>query len=255
MKAPGDDGLYTCIFAAYDMLPSGAPSVVPTISSEPSSAPSSVPSVVPSSAPYTCEDDGNLCTVNFYDTDTNTCKSEPAITCGQGEACDAFTGLCQDIQKVVPCVAVIDEWDSRDYSNKWAEFRSLYPQRPFCLLVPQIDCTGNYSSSYSGINSLALPTGFMNDTVNNPDGIDRTTVVEVTRDGTRNNPYWPAYNCGDELASDWFSECGLDILSPESITFLGLFIDTSGSMDLDVVTFAYNKFLSKLQNASITYGE
>lgn len=212
------------------------PSATP--SSEPSSTPTSSPSDIPS--PCTC-DDGNLCTVDFCDTDTNSCKYEP-VACGQGQACDAFTGLCQDMQKVVPCVAVIDEWDRRDYSAKWAQFRSLYPQRPFCLLVPLNACGSAGTSVVS-----YLPKSFVGDDVNNPDGIDRTTVVTVTRDGQ--------YGCSDASTSDWFSECGLDILSPASITFLGLFIDTSGSMTLSTVKPAYDKFLLKIENANIEYGK
>ena len=39
-------------------------------------------------------------------------------------------------QYVAPCIAVIDEWNNNDYSAEWAEFRTLFPERPFCLLVP-----------------------------------------------------------------------------------------------------------------------
>lgn len=83
----------------------------------------------------TFKDDGDLCTINTCNVETNTCESEP-VACGIGEECDSFTGLCQDLQNLVPCVAVIDEWNSRNYASEWATFRSRYPQRPFCLLVP-----------------------------------------------------------------------------------------------------------------------
>jgi hypothetical protein len=46
---------------------------------------------------------------------------------------------------VTPVVAIIDEWDDRDYSTKWAEFRKEYPKRPFCLLVPY---NSGYGHSY-----------------------------------------------------------------------------------------------------------
>lgn len=82
-----------------------------------------------------CEDDGDLCTIETCDDITNRCLSEP-VACGNGEACDSFTGRCEDLQNIVPCVAVIDEWNSRNYANEWASFRAQFPQRPFCLLVP-----------------------------------------------------------------------------------------------------------------------
>ena len=111
--------------------PSNAPSIAPSFI--PSNAPSVAPSFIPCGGP--CEDDGDLCTITSCDEVTNTCQTEP-IACGESEACDAFTGLCQDIQNVVPCVAVIDEWNGRNYAREWETFRSEYPQRQFCLLVP-----------------------------------------------------------------------------------------------------------------------
>lgn len=80
--------------------------------------------------------------------------------------------------------------------------------------------------------------------MNNPDGIDRTTVALVNRDQ------------GDAtLASDWFNDCGLDALSPSSVTFLGLFIDTSGSMTLNTVMASYNKFLADIENVPLAYDQ
>ena len=115
-------------------VPSDMPSLVP--SDEPSFLPSMNPSNLPTTTPCggPC-DDGNLCTVDFCDTVADTCGSEP-VECGSGEACDPFTGRCQDVQNIVPCIGVIDEWNNRDYSTIWADFRAQYPQRPFCLLVP-----------------------------------------------------------------------------------------------------------------------
>ena len=63
------------------------------------------------------------------------CRFEQ-LQCGESEVCDSFTGLCEDIQNLVPCVAVIDEWDNSNYLTQWQTFRSTYPKRPFCLLVP-----------------------------------------------------------------------------------------------------------------------
>lgn len=116
-----------------------------TLSSSPSAYPSTSPSMYPSTSPsmyptnIPCGgpcDDGDLCTNDFCDVISNTCKAEP-IQCGENEACDAFTGSCEeDIQIVVPCVAVIDEWENYDWSDQWKEFRKKYPKRPFCLLKP-----------------------------------------------------------------------------------------------------------------------
>ena len=81
-------------------------------------------------------DDGNLCTTDYCDIPTETCKTEPLI-CGDNEACDAFSGKCRNVQSVIPCVAVIDEWDNQDFTQEWEDFLRQYPQRPFCLLVPE----------------------------------------------------------------------------------------------------------------------
>ena len=127
-----DQTVYACDgtivgICEIEYLPEGATSA-PTIS------PSAVPSMSPT---FSCDDciDGDLCTNDFCDRNTGECFFEPVV-CGEEEACDSFTGICQNLQTVVPCVAVIDEWNNRNYSNQWATLRNLYPRRPFCLLVP-----------------------------------------------------------------------------------------------------------------------
>ena len=88
------------------------------------------------------------------------------------------------------------------------------------------------------------PNGFADDTVNNPDGFDRTLASTVNRDN------------GDVgLISDWFSLCQLDLLSPNSVPFVGLFIDTSGSMRLSTVQASYNQFLVDLNAANLTFAQ
>jgi len=81
-----------------------------------------------------CDDD-NLCTIDTCNVATDTCSFEP-VSCGANEVCDALSGSCEDIQNLVPCVGVIDEWNNRNYAAEWAQFRATYPKRPFCLLVP-----------------------------------------------------------------------------------------------------------------------
>ena len=58
-----------------------------------------------------------------------------------------------------------------------------------------------------------------------------------------------------ELASDWFNACQLSDLSPSSIQFVGLFIDTSGSMTLNTVRASYDKFLVDLAAAGLTFAQ
>lgn len=95
--------------------------------------------------------------------------------------------------------------------------------------------------AYSRLHS---PDGFDDDTVNNPDGFDRTLAVRVNRD-----------NGNVAAASDWFSTCQLDRLSPSSVPFVGLFIDTSGSMNLGTVRASYDRFLTALSSANLTYAQ
>lgn len=85
------------------------------------------------------------------------------------------------------------------------------------------------------------PAEFDNDDVNSPDGIDRTTIALVSRDD--GNP---------SITSDWFKECGLDRFGPESIDFIGLFIDTSCSMTFSTVRESAKRFVSEMDCAGIS---
>jgi len=169
-------------------------------------------------------DDGNLCTIDFCL--NSVCRTEP-VACEIGQKCDPFSGRCQDIENLVPCVAVIDEWNNRAYNNEWATFRERFPQRPFCLLVPR-----------SSVQRR--PTGFDLDTVNNPDGIDRTVSSTVNRD-----------NGNSASASDWLSICGLDSLTPENVNFVGLFVDDSGSMRVATVRASLDVFESEMADRGV----
>jgi len=169
-------------------------------------------------------DDGNPCTIDFCL--NSICRTEP-MACGIGQSCDPFSATCQDDENLVPCVAVIDEWDSRNYASEWASFRERFPTRPFCLLIPN-----------GGIQTL--PTGFDLDTVNNPDGMDRTIVSTVNRDNGNSN-----------LAQDWFATCQLDQFPPESVRFVGLFVDNSGSMRVSTVQASLSLFESRVSAAGM----
>lgn len=64
--------------------------------------------------------------------------------------------------------------------------------------------------------------------------MDRTIVLDVNRDGGNST-----------LASDWLTLCELDKLSTNNtIDFVGLFVDTSGSMTLSTVQASYDKFVN-----------
>jgi hypothetical protein len=76
------------------------------------------------------------------------------------------------------------------------------------------------------------PVGFFNDTLS-PDGVDRTIALVVNRDGGNTT-----------LTSEWLTLCELDKLSNNSIDFVGLFVDTSGSMTLSTVQASYDKFVN-----------
>ena len=79
--------------------------------------------------------------------------------------------------------------------------------------------------------AIYSPNGFADDTVNNPDGLDRTIASTVNRD-----------NGSVETRSDWQTICGLDSLSSENVQFVGLFVDDSGSMRVSTVSASLDKF-------------
>jgi Bacterial Ig-like domain len=122
------------------------------------------------------------------------------------------------VSNVRTAIAVIDESnDSQSYVDvKWAEFRAIYPDRPFCLLRP-----------VSSFGFLNIPDGF--------DGI----FSDVNRDE------------GDTAqASDWFTICKLNEIDP-LIRKVGLFVDNSGSMTISTVAASLNLFLQKVAQANL----
>ncbi len=67
------------------------------------------------------------------------------------------------------CIAVIDENDSNSAThmkNKWAEFRTTYPNRTFYLLQPTNVGFG-VSVTNSNYNTLRVPDQFLNETTVN----------------------------------------------------------------------------------------
>lgn len=69
------------------------------------------------------------------------------------------------------------------------------------------------------------------------DGVDRTIFADVSRDAGV-----------VEDASDWFAECNLaELIASTPIGFIGLFLDTSGSMRLATVRASYDKFIAEVE--------
>ena len=84
------------------------------------------------------------------------------------------------------------------------------------------------------------PNGFADDTVNNPDGLDRTITSTVSRD-----------NGNVAALSDWQTTCGLDSLTAENVQFVGLFVDDSGSMRVSTVRASLDKFEADMAEKGI----
>ena len=148
-------------------------------------------------------------------------------TCPAGESCDTADGHCKSNAVLRPCIAVIDESDSMTDATVdaiWANFRTKYPHRPFCLLQPQNPDTG--------YNRLYRPPAFNSD--------PKTTFAVVNRD--TNNP---------NQASDWLTACGIS--GTTGIDFVALFIDISGSMILNTVQKSFAKFQADLGPLGLEY--
>jgi Dictyostelium (slime mold) repeat len=176
--------------------------------------------------PLDC-DDKNACTTDTCDP-IKGCVHTP-LACGKNKACDKITGTCVAIDKLRPCIAVIDESDNffdSEIDTKWAAFRANFPDRFFCLLQP-------LEPSYSRIYFPTKPD-FLSD--------PRVTFAQVKRD-----------NGNAALASDWLTACGYDDFSTNGIDFIGLFVDESGSMTRSTVQASLAKLDVDLAAAKLTY--
>lgn len=126
-------------------------------------------------------DDSNSCTVDvgYCDNGSWICDNFER-SCFPGFGCNPQIGSCEPINELIPCIAVIDEdssFGNPDQATLWAEFRSEYPSRPFCLIG--IEPTG-----------LAVPQNFLDDGF-------AGYISNVARD------------YGDSsLASSWMELCG-----------------------------------------------
>ena len=90
------------------------------------------------------------------------------------------------------------------------------------------------------------PNGFDLDTVNNPDGIDRTIIEPVAFD-----------NGNPALASDWTSLCDLSAITSADIEFVGLYIDNSGGggMTSSAVQASWDNFKADMASRGIDIRE
>lgn len=124
--------------------------------------------------------------------------------------------ILQDERDFVICIAVIDENDGMEVNTKWSLFRSTYPDRPFYLLRPVPQST-----------PLTIPS-------------------------VKWGPSYLAYYhevCRSTCTSDWFNLAELNGANKGANVIL--FVDTSGSMDLDTVLLSYNLFKGNAISANL----
>lgn len=138
------------------------------------------------------------------------------VLCDPGLSCQPVTGLCKSDDELVPCVAVIDEDSAFGYPNqasRWSEFRTKYPSRPFCLLVPNPK------------GEVSVPQSYLD---------DEFTVVHYNIVRDKGDP---------SKAENWAAKCGIDKYTRAQVEFAALFIDDSGSMHKSDVKASYDKFI------------
>ena len=129
-----------------------------------------------------------------------------------------------DQNAFIPCISVIDEASQQTmqfFEQKWIEFRSRYPNRPFCLLQPEPNPS----------TDLRMPFIFVNDPL--------TRFASVSRD-----------RGDDTQASDWFDICGLTSATTDKVA---LFIDNSGSLTINQVRSSFLLLQFGLAAASMDF--
>lgn len=130
----------------------------------------------------------------------------------------------------IKCIAVIDEasnFSTSQFYNKWANFRSSWPDRKHYLLQP----TNSGIVSTSIGNLLNIPSNY-------DSGFGTSTQVKgVKRDSGISTE-----------SSDWFGLVGLVTGTDSRVA---LFIDQSGSMTLATVQASYNRFIASCTAANI----
>ncbi|KAL7570788.1 hypothetical protein ACA910_014417 [Epithemia clementina (nom. ined.)] len=176
-------------------------------------------------------DDGDLCTQdqsNFVN-GTRVCSNLPVQCPSAGTSCNPVDGLCYSDDDLVPCVAVIDEDSSFGTPNQttsWALFRNAHPNRPFCLLIPDIP------------GSVNVARNFVNDS-------NQITRYNVRRD------------IGVEAsAEDWVDLCGLsNYTSVKNVGTVAFLVVDDDSLQRSEVAASLTKFKSSLNNKGISVNE
>lgn len=138
-----------------------------------------------------------------------------------------FPTVTQDrLNEIIPCIAVIDESEGSQtlstIQSTWNQFRTSYPERPFCLLQPE----PIFSSE------LFIPQNFLNDS--------NTIFSAVSRD-----------NGVDAERSDWFNICNLAGLRAEGVVGVAIFIDNSGSLATPQVAASYSFLADRLDEEGL----
>jgi hypothetical protein len=152
-------------------------------------------------------------------------QSSSSSTTSSSTTSSSSTTIQVSTKMISPCVAVIDE-DSESSSNntqEWLNFRTEYPDRPFCLLLPN--------------------------------RIDKKTVsIPVV---ALSDPNFQFHNITQVYSTEnWFSLCGFDKMNSSNVQSIGLFIDrytstSSLEMDKNTVAVSYKKFLADAARANI----
>jgi hypothetical protein len=126
---------------------------------------------------------------------------------------------------VTICVAVIDEstMDNSFMTSQWNTLRTLYPDRPFCLLQPN-----QPGGPLPTESDLFRPFAFDND--------DLATYSSVVRQN-RGNP---------TAISDWYHVCDFNKYKKIGIRRVALFIDNSGSLAPADIALSKTLFQSRL---------
>jgi hypothetical protein len=140
-----------------------------------------------------------------------------SLLLGPGGLATSSSCCCEPCDYIL-CISVIDEDEDRqnglggnpDRNQDWAAFRAAWPFRPFFLLRP----------APSQFGALTLPLGW--------DGVG---PINVGRPG--------------QPPTDWYAVCDLDNNLPVGGK-ITLWIDQSGSMDLNTVQASYDLFLNRL---------
>jgi len=134
-----------------------------------------------------------------------------------------------DIGENLKCIAVIDESDNGSTVSvaEWQDWRAGFPGREHYILQPTSTGIAITSDVMSTAVQAVYDSGF--DDGRLVQGVNRDAGVEADR-------------------SDWFGIVGLQTGVD---TRVGLFVDVSGSMDLDTVRESYDKFLSDCSTAGI----